>query len=138
MTPDQLDGAGVVRPLGLEVAPAALAIYVAYAEDDGRRGLALADLPDHPDGGKLGRIGVQLAGESIGRWLPPLHLAGGRITLAGDTVRVEYPPGWRGTIGESGMTIEAITAARWNRHRLGPSVDTDAEALALVTAWRAL
>lgn len=140
MTPDSLDGAGVVRLLGLDLSQAALAVYVAYADADpeGRRGLALADLPAHPDGGYLGRVGVQLAGESTGRWLPPLHLSGGRITLAGDTVRVEYPPGWRGPQGESGMLIEAVTAARWNRYRLGPPVEADAEALAHVRAWRAL
>ena len=141
MTPDTLDGAGIVRLLGLETGPARLALYVAYADDDpnGRRGVALADLPEAPDGdGKIGRVGVELAGEGTGRWLPPLHLAGGRITLSGDTVRVEYPPGWRGPQGESGMLIEGVTAARWNRYRLGPEVDTDAEALALVTAWRAL
>jgi hypothetical protein len=134
-----LDGAGIVRLIGVDV-PASLAIYVSYAEEspDGRRGVALRDLPIDPSGDRLGRVAAQIAGDPIGRWSPPLHLAGGRITLSGDTVQVEYPPGWRGPQGESGMLIEAVTAARWNRYRLGPEVEDDAGALATVRAWRAL
>lgn len=120
---------GYIARLRGRLAPPLLVVELRWQLEDGRPS-TLAALPV-VDGDLVGRL-VLIEWGSGGHSYPPSSLPGAAIRDLDARLIVEYLPGLRGSLGETGVTVEPITVKTYGALR------ADLPDLPLITSEAAL
>jgi hypothetical protein len=127
-----LDAPGYVARLNGRLAPRMIVVQLRWFTEDGERVNAPVALPV-VDGDVVGRVALIEWGGGGHTW-PPDSQPGAAIRDLDARLIVEYLPGLRGGLGETGITLEPITVKSYGAMRTEnpdlPPLATEAALLA--------